>query len=97
MMASVRVEPTDDVIYQPLQDEIVLLNMKDQRYFGLDDVGSDMWKLLVEIGDMEAVVERLCSDYDVDRTTVQRDLGSLVDDLIAAGLMKVSDAQKQPL
>ncbi len=86
-MSPVRVKPCDEVIFQPLQDEIVLLNMKDQRYFGLDDVGSAMWKLLVEVGDLETVADRICVEYDVDRATVRSDLNSLVADLIAAGLI----------
>ncbi len=61
-MSPTRVQPDDDVIYQALKDEIVLLNMKNQQYFGLDDVGSDMWKLLVEYGDVETVAERLSAE-----------------------------------
>jgi hypothetical protein len=92
-MSPARVQPADDVIYQALQDEIVLLNMKDQQYFGLDDVGSAMWKLLVECGgDVETVADRLCAEYDVDRATVREDLGILIRNLLAAGLLKAADA-----
>lgn len=94
-MSPARVEPGDDVIYQALKDEIVLLNMKDQRYFGLDDVGSAMWKLLVEHGDVETVADRLSAEYDVDRATVRADLGVLIRNLMAAGLLKWADAPEQ--
>jgi hypothetical protein len=90
-MSPTRVEPADDVIFQALQDEIVLLNMKDQQYFGLDDVGSDMWKLLVEYRDVETVVDRLTAEYDVDRATVKEDLSVLIGNLLAAGLLKSAD------
>jgi hypothetical protein len=90
-MFPARVQPADDVIYQALQDEIVLLNMKDQQYFGLDDVGSDMWKLLVEYGDVETVADRLCAEYDVDGATVREDLGVLIGNLLTAGLLKIAD------
>jgi hypothetical protein len=91
-MSPNRVEPGDDVIFQALQDEIVLLNMKDQQYFGLDDVGSGMWKLLVEYGDVETVADRLCAEYEVDRATVRKDLGILIQNMMAAGLLKAADA-----
>jgi predicted transcriptional regulator len=90
-MSPTRVEAADDVIYQALQDEIVLLNMNDQKYFGLDDVGSEMWKLLVEHGNVETVTDRLCSEYDVDRATVQADLDILIRNLLNAGLLKASE------
>jgi hypothetical protein len=94
-MSSIRFEPGDDVICQPLQEEIVLLNMKDQQYFGLDDVGSDMWKLLVECGDVETVADRLCAEYDVDRATLKKDLDALIRKLMAAGLLKTADFPSQ--
>jgi hypothetical protein len=91
-MCPAKVEPSDDVIYQDLQDEMVLLNMGDQQYFGLDDVGSSMWKLLAEHGDVDTVAERLCAEYEVDAETVRKDLDVLVRNLIAAGLLKAADA-----
>lgn len=86
-MAPPRVQPGNDVIFQALHDEIVLLNMSNQQYFGLDDVGAAMWKLLVEHGDVEAVADRMTAEYDVDRDTVRKDLGILINRLLAAGLL----------
>ena len=94
-MSPARVEKGDDVIYQALQNEIVLLNIKNQQYFGLDDVGSDMWKLLVEHGDVETVADRVSAEYDVDRATVREDLEALIRNLMAAGLLKAADAPEQ--
>lgn len=90
-MSPARVEQSDDVIYQALQDEIVLLNLKSQKYFGLDDVGSAIWKLLVEHGDVEAAADRLCGEYDVDRATLRKDLGVLIGRLLEAGLLKAAE------
>lgn len=94
-MSPARVEKGDDVIYQALQNEIVLLNIKNQQYFGLDDVGSDMWKLLVEHGDVETVADRMSAEYDVDRATVREDLEALIRNLMAAGLLKVAGTKEK--
>jgi predicted transcriptional regulator len=92
-MSPARVEPGDDVIYHAVQNEFVLLNLKNQQYFGLDDVGSEMWKLLIEHGDVETVADRLSAEYDVDRATVREDLGVLIQHLLAAGLLKTPAEQ----
>jgi hypothetical protein len=81
----------DDVVFQALQDEVVLLNMKDQHYFGLDDIGTDMWNLLIESGNIEVVADRMCTLYDVDKTRIVADLKSLVNKLLVAGLLKVRE------
>jgi len=91
-----RVEPADDVIFQALHDEMVLLNMTSQEYFGLDDVGSEMWNLLVQHGDVETVVDVLGSRYAVDQETLRKDLVRLIGRLMDAGLLKAGGAPATP-
>lgn len=85
------VEIGDDVIFQKLNDEAVVLNLVTQDYYSLDDVGTNMWSLLLEFGRLETVVGRLSSVYDIDSESLRRDLGSLVQQLIGSGLLKASD------
>ena len=92
-----RVEPSDDVIFQPLRDEIVLLNMKTQEYFALDDVGSDMWRSLLQHGDIQTVADALTLEYEVDRDKLWVDLNELVGRLLAAGLLKETNGTSLPL
>ena len=83
-----RFEIGEDVLYQPVEDELVLLSMKSQQYYGLDSMGARMWHLLLEHGDVEVVIDRICDEFDANRTQVVHDVGLMVQDLCAAGLMK---------
>ncbi len=91
-MSLTGVEPSEDVIFQALHKELVLLNLKTQQYFALDDVGSDMWKMLVEHHDIETVANLLSAEYDVDPGTLRSDLDHLVERLLAAGLLRTAHA-----
>jgi hypothetical protein len=82
------VEIGDSVIFQSLKDEVVILNMTSQEYFGLDNIGASMWKMLIDQRDVAAVAERMVSEYDVELGTVRDDLNALVRQLIDAGLLK---------
>jgi hypothetical protein len=82
------VEIGDSVIFQSLKDEVVILNMTSQEYFGLDNIGASMWKMLIDQRDVAAVAERMVSEYDVEPGTVRDDLNALVRQLIDAGLLK---------
>ena len=84
------VEIGDHVIFQKLNNEAVVLNLTTQDYYSLDDVGTDMWNLLLEFGKLETVVGRLVTIYDSDSATLRNDLGSLVQRLIGSGLLKPS-------
>jgi hypothetical protein len=86
-----QVKPDDDVIAQVLQDDIVLLKLNSQEYYGLDEVGAHAWKLLAENGDVAAAGERLCQDYAGDADIIRSDFQVLVAQLIEAGLLKAAD------
>jgi hypothetical protein len=82
----------EDVFFQPTQDEVVLLNLKNQQYYGLDSMGARIWNLLLEHRNIDAVADRLCEEYDVDRDRALSDVESMVSDFFAAGLLKTSKA-----
>lgn len=72
-----------DVLSSELGSEHVLLNLADGIYYGLDDVGSDIWKLLqtpVSVGDIcRAIVETRDVDTERCRSDVVKLLGELLD------------------
>ncbi|MGA2713901.1 MAG: PqqD family protein [Bryobacteraceae bacterium] len=80
----------DAVLYQELEDEVVLLNMENQQYYGLNDVGAKMWKSLMESGNIAVAGELLSQTYEIEQAVIRSDLESLVRDLLKAGLLKAS-------
>lgn len=82
---SYRVSP--DVITHPIEDELVLLDLKSQHYYALDGTGRRMWELLAERGTIDAVADQMCLEFEVDRNRVFGDIASMVEDFRAAGLV----------
>lgn len=78
----------DDVLFQAVADEAVLLNIADNHYYGLDDVATRMWQLLAEHGTEEAVIQEMLAEYDVDEATLHQDFAALVEELEQRGLIK---------
>jgi len=87
---SVTISP--DVLFQELNGEAVLLDLKTELYYGLDDIGTRMWQLLESNGQVEAACARLLQEYEVDETTLKQDLAELIDMLAEAGLILVQPA-----
>ena len=75
------------VYFQPLVDEAVLLNTATGKYYGLDDVGTRMWNLLVEHKNLETAFQVLQVEYDVDGKRLQDDLLEFVNKLTEQGLV----------
>jgi hypothetical protein len=82
--------PTE-VLHQDLPgDESVALNLATEEYYGLDPVGSAMWRALRDGGSIEAAHERLLDHYEVDGDMLRRDLEVFVDRLVERGLLTVT-------
>jgi hypothetical protein len=52
-----RVRINDDVLFQELQGERVLLNLKTGVYMGLDKVGTRVWQLMGQNEMLSGVLE----------------------------------------
>ncbi len=86
---SARVAIPTGVLIRELDGESVLLNLESERYFGLDEVGTRMVVCLSEAISIQAAYETLLAEYDVDPETLQQDLQTLIQDLLAHGLVEV--------
>ena len=86
-----RVTVPPDVLLSELGGESVLLNLATERYFGLDGTGTRIWQVLTTSGTVQAAYRTLLEEYDVGAETLERDLTELLDQLVEAGLLTVSD------
>jgi hypothetical protein len=59
-----RIRINDDVLWQELQGEAVLLNLKTGVYFGLNPIGTRVWELLAATGMLRDVVDAIVGEYE---------------------------------
>lgn len=83
-------KPHPDVVIQEVQDELVLLHLGTEQYFGLEKVGMQIWHLLRQGLNREAILDRLGSEYSVDREQLAHDLDELLLHLLEHGLLQSS-------
>jgi len=77
------------VLFRQLDDEAVLLDLKNGIYFGLNEVGARAWQLILNHGALERVLEVLQDEYAVEPEMVERDLLALADELVTRKLADV--------
>ncbi len=82
-----RVKLSPDVLFQELQGDAVLLDMKSGVYFGLDHVGTRMWQLMADPKPLSAVVEVVMSEFDVAEDRCTEDVLALARKLAEQGLL----------
>jgi hypothetical protein len=78
----------EDILVQDLPDGgLIFLNLTTEEYFGLDEVGMDMYQTLVDAGSAEAAYERLLQEYAVEPPTLRSDLRRFIEGLVDRGLI----------
>lgn len=84
-----RVGFSQDVMFQDMAGEAVLLNLRTGYYYGLDEIGTRIWSLLNSYRSIDQVYTTLLTEYDVTEDDLERDLLALIDDLCSHGLLSI--------
>ena len=82
-----------EVISQEVSGETVLLDLDSENYFGLDEVGTRIWQLLQETGQLQAVYDTLLAEYAVAPEQLLQDLEKLLSEIQAAGLIRLTEPE----
>jgi len=87
-----KVRISSSTLHRELQGETVLLQLDSGEYFGLDEISTRIWQLIVETGDLCAVEAAMLKEFDVERTVLAQDLTRVVDDLVAKRLIETDES-----
>jgi Coenzyme PQQ synthesis protein D (PqqD) len=77
------------VLTAEVDGEIVMMSIEQGQYFGLDDIGSDIWKRLDSPCAFADLIDRLAADYDADRVSIAADVRSLLESMAARDVVRL--------
>jgi hypothetical protein len=75
-----------------LDGQAAILNLNSGTYYGLDEVGATVWRMLKNPRRVGEICDALIESYEVDAARCARDLIGLLGELEDQGLIKVIDA-----
>ncbi|MDZ7842508.1 MAG: PqqD family protein [Gammaproteobacteria bacterium] len=78
----------DNVLFQEVDGEAVLLSLDEGCYYGLDELGTRIWKLINQDLDSEQVIAAIVEEYEVEPDQARRDLEAFLGDLEQSGLIE---------
>jgi hypothetical protein len=74
---SVRIR-TDDVVWQELDDEVVVFNRASSRYLRINASAVILWRRLEGGASLDDLVSALLDAFDIDESTARRDVEAFV-------------------
>jgi hypothetical protein len=84
-----RITISDEVLSTGVDDEMVLLDMKSEKYFGFDEVGAAIWQAMKKKDSLTEVYEVLLAEYRVKPEILKRDLLDFVKELEERGVISL--------
>ena len=71
-----------------IDDEVVLMSIKEGYYFSLEPVGSRIWIMLSEQpANIQELVDKLMTEYDIDSDTCMKDVQVFIDEMTSKNLI----------
>jgi hypothetical protein len=87
-----RVTIPQHVVFRAFVEETVVLNLESGRYHGLNPTAGRMLELLGELGELDAVAERVAGETGAPPGRVAEDLREFCSSLEQRGLIEVEPA-----
>lgn len=82
-----QVRPARDVIAAQSEGISVLLDLRRDIYFGLDEVGTLVWREIEAGGTAAGAAQRICAEFDASEDIARRDAEQFIAELTARGLV----------
>ncbi len=90
IMDNLSITADKEIIYQDMHDEIIILNLKDDSYIGLDQTGANFWKIILDSPSVKEAYEQILNEYNVDACTLKEDLNSFIHELLEKKLIHIN-------
>lgn len=68
----------NEYIWKEISNQVVILHLDSGKYYSLNEVGSLIWKGILDHMSLDDIVDRICSDYDVEEKSARNDAEEMV-------------------
>ena len=80
-----------DQISCDLDDEAVILGLKDGMYYGLNQVGARIWSLIQAPRALKEIRDTLLEEFEVEASRLDEDLQAFLDEMFDRELIAICD------
>ena len=70
-----------NIVASEIDDEVVMMSIETGAYYGIDEIGSRIWKLIETPCRVSDLIDKLMNEFEVDYETCQKDVLLFLQDL----------------
>ncbi len=68
--------------YRIIDDEVIVVDLENSTFHSLNSLASFIWQHLDGKSTIKEIIENICQDFEVDKTTAQEDCLNFIQELI---------------
>jgi hypothetical protein len=92
-MSEKYIKPNRDIAARMLDDEMIVMSIRDSRVFSLNATASRIWKAADGATPLSQIVaQAVVAEFEVDEAEAYRDALELVEALAKEGILLIADA-----
>jgi hypothetical protein len=78
-----------DVLDVDMDGELVMMDIEQGRYFGLNQTGTRIWTLLAQPVIISDLCDKLMAEFSVDQKQCEQEVVAYLEKLLTRGLLQV--------
>lgn len=90
-----RLKPSVDCVVREIGGETVLLHLSKGTYFGLNETGTQIWRLLAGGASAGEIVDAFAQEHEIPRKQLESDIRAFLDDLLENGILLGGDGSAE--
>jgi len=84
------IKVSDAISVRKIENDIFIFDRKTSTIHSFNRVASFIWELLTENVTMDKIAEKVCSQFDIDEETAEKDKTDFIKELKNKKLLQVS-------
>jgi len=88
---SAQLVPPSNLISEEFDSDAVLINTKDQNFYGLDRTALRMWQVVTKSDSIESAYKILQDEFEVDPAVLKQDLEEFLSRALDKGILIYKD------
>ena len=84
-----KVRVNSEILSREVDGEMVILDLSENAYFGLNEVGTLIWQSLQSGMALQEIASKITEEYEVESDEASRDLLNVLGELQSKGMVLV--------
>lgn len=89
LKANSKIKKTDNFVASDIDGQAVMMSIENNKYFGMDEIGTSIWNLLEKSPRFEDLISALMNEYEIDIHTCEADTKEFLEHLIKYDLIEI--------